>query len=87
LDLRVFGRGPRVAVWKITGVFMAINVSITATVVGRIASGGALHADSGESPRWQAPAQWHRFVRKTVRGTLLVDHDGVEFRSAKFHER
>ena len=64
---------------------MRINVGIAAMVVGRMAlitPGGALHAGSGESPRWQAPAQWHRLLRKTVRGTLLVADDGVEF----FHE-
>ena len=69
---------------------MRINVGIAAMVVGRMAlitPGGALHAGSGESPRWQAPAQWHRLLRKTVRGTLLVDDGGVEFRSAKFHKR
>jgi hypothetical protein len=59
---------------------MRINVGIAAMAVGRIAfitPGGALHADSGESPRRQAPAQWHRLLRKTVRGTLLVDDDGA----------
>jgi hypothetical protein len=69
---------------------MRINVGIAATVIGGIAFntlGGALHADSGESPRWQAPVQWHRLLRKTGRGTLLVDDGGVEFRSAKFHKR
>ncbi len=50
-------------------------------------SGGAAHAAAAESPRWQAPAEWHRLLRKTVRGTLLVDDEGVEFRSAKFNER
>ncbi|SRR5712691_4475475 len=69
---------------------MRINVTIAATVVGGIVFitlGGALHADAGESPSWEAPAQWHRLLRKAVHGTLLVDDDGVEFRSAKFHER
>jgi hypothetical protein len=66
-----------------------INVSIAAIVSGIafIAPGGPLYADTGQSPRWQAPAEWRRVLRKTVRGTLLVDDDGVEFRSAKFHER
>ena len=69
---------------------MRINVSIASTIVGWIAfitSAVPLHADAAESPRWQAPAEWHRPLRKTVRGTLLMDDEGVEFRSAKFHER
>ena len=49
---------------------MRISVAIAATVIGGIAFntlGGALHADSGKSPRWLAPVQWHRLLRKTGR--------------------
>lgn len=50
-------------------------------------SSGAAQAKSAAFPRWQTPALWHRALRKAMPGTLLLDDDGVEFRSAKFHER
>jgi hypothetical protein len=70
---------------------MKTNVSILAGVLGGIACIFPLElplkAAGSTSPRWQAPSQWRRFLRNTVRGTLLVDDNGVEFRSPKFHQR
>jgi hypothetical protein len=69
---------------------MKTIIGIAVTVAGGIVfmmSGGVAPATAAESPRWQTPAHWHRVLRKAVPGTLLVDDDGVEFRSAKFHER
>jgi len=63
---------------------------VLATVAGGIVfmtSSGAAQAKSAAFPRWQTPALWHRALRKAMPGTLLLDDDGVEFRSAKFHER
>jgi hypothetical protein len=50
-------------------------------------SDGALQASAAEAPQWQTSARWHRALRKAVPGTLLIDDSGVEFRSAKVHER
>jgi hypothetical protein len=40
-----------------------------------------------QAAQWQTPAKWHRTLKKAEPGTLLVDRDGVEFRSAKFTHR
>jgi hypothetical protein len=68
---------------------MSKNTGIALTVAGwrPLMSGVAAHTMAAESPRWQATAEWHRLLRKTVRGTWLFDDYGVEFRSAKFHKR
>ena len=36
---------------------------------------------------WETTAKWHRTLRKAEPGTLLLDANGVEFRSAKFNVR
>jgi hypothetical protein len=62
---------------------MVINVSVAATVVCGIAfsaPGGALQAEFGAS---LAGGFRHKLLRKSLRGTLLVADDGVEF----LHER
>ena len=69
---------------------MRTNIGIAVTVAGGLVfmtSSSQTYARAAESPRWQTPAQWHRVLRKAVPGILLLDDDGVEFRSAKFHER
>jgi hypothetical protein len=69
---------------------MRTNIGIAVTVAGGIVfmtTSGAAQCKAADSPRWQTPAHWHRALRKAVPGTLLLDDDGVEFRSAKFHER
>jgi hypothetical protein len=42
---------------------------------------------SAQAAQWQAPAKWHRSLKKAEPGTLLLDRNGVEFRSAKFNHR
>jgi hypothetical protein len=42
---------------------------------------------SAEPPLWQTPAQWHRSLKKTVPGTLVLDDEGLEFRSTKVNHR
>ena len=37
--------------------------------------------------QWQTPAKRHRTLKKAEPGTLKIDADGVEFRSAKFSHR
>lgn len=37
--------------------------------------------------RWETAARWHRTLKKSVPGTLVLNPDGVEFRSAKFNRR
>jgi hypothetical protein len=65
------------------------NVLVSAVVGGVFVLGSAtpLLASSSQSEQWQKPAQWHRLLKKAVPGTLLIDDDGVEFRSAKFNQR
>src|SRR5258708_40310236 len=67
----------------------SVNVSLAALVGGILAVGsnGAALASPAQSEHWQTPAQWHRLAKKTVPGTLLLDDDGVEFRSSKFNQR
>jgi hypothetical protein len=70
--------------------FMTKNIGIAVRVAGGMVfmmSGGAAHTTAAESPRWQVTAEWHRLLRKSVRGTWLFEVYGVEIRSAKFHER
>ena len=66
------------------------NMDIAVRVAGGMVfmmSGGAPHTTAAESPRWQLTAEWHRLLRKSVRGTWFLEVYGVEIRSAKFHER
>jgi hypothetical protein len=64
-----------------------ISVAALASGVLVVALNGAALANAAQSEQWQTPAQWHRFVKKAVPGTLLLDDEGVEFRSAKFNQR
>jgi hypothetical protein len=45
------------------------------------------NAASQNPPRWQTIAQWHQPLVKPVPGTLVIDGDGIEFRSAKLNQR
>ncbi len=42
---------------------------------------------SAQDLPWQSAGKWHRSLKKAVPGTLLLDQDGVEFRSAKLNRR
>ena len=57
---------------------LAISIGIAA---------GIAFAQSDGNQRWQTPARWHRVLQKAIPGTLLIDDEGVEFQSPKFHER
>lgn len=50
---------------------------------------GGLVAPAGPAPaqQWQTAAKWHRSLKKAVPGTLVLDQDSVEFRSAKLNRR
>src|SRR6266851_633983 len=63
----------------------SVNVSLAALVGGILFV--ASNSAAAQSGLWQTPAQWHRLAKKAVPGTLLLDDDGVEFRSAKFNQR
>jgi hypothetical protein len=41
----------------------------------------------GNAQPWQTQAQWHRLLNKDVPGTLILDDQGVEFRSSKITHR
>ncbi len=61
---------------------MRSSFKISATIVL-----SAVLANAAQSELWQAPAKWHRLLKKTVPGTLVLDDAGVEFRSPKFSQR
>jgi len=42
---------------------------------------------SAQAVQWQTPSRWHQTLKKSDPGTLALDADGVEFRSAKFSRR
>lgn len=52
---------------------------------------GSIAAITSLSParaqEWETPAKWHRTLKKAEPGTLLLEADGVEFRSAKLSRR
>lgn len=62
---------------------------ITRILAGLLLAGGASLAfpQSEALNRWEAPAQWHRFLKRATPGTLILDQDGVEFRSRSFTNR
>ena len=50
-------------------------------------SAGAASASPADAIPWQTAGKWHRSLKKAVPGTLLLDQDGIEFRSAKLNRR
>lgn len=58
---------------------MRSSLNIWAAICGAIAMPITSPAQTTE---WQASAKWHRTLKKAEHGTLFVDRDGVEFRSA-----
>jgi hypothetical protein len=40
-----------------------------------------------QAAQWQTPAKWHRTFQKSELGTLVLDGDGVKFRSAHLNQR
>ena len=61
---------------------MRSSVKISATIVL-----GAVLANAAQSELWQAPAKWHRLLKRNVPGSVVLDDAGVEFRSLKFNQR
>jgi hypothetical protein len=41
-------------------------------------------AQNGVVIEWQSPAQFRQLLKKTIKGTLLFDNEGIEFRAPKF---
>jgi hypothetical protein len=66
-----------------------LNISAAAVLGGILATAPnfAAPANQVQPAHWETPAQWHRLLKKAVPGTLVLDDDGVEFRSAKFTQR
>jgi len=52
-----------------------------------LSAGLHLAQASGDGPHWQSPARLHRTLKTAVPGILILDRDGVEFRSGKFSHR
>lgn len=71
-----------------------MNIWIKATAP-LLLTGGVLAATSAHrlnatppsSPIWQSAARLHRTIKRPLRGTFVIDSEGVEFRSAKFSGR
>lgn len=61
---------------------MRSSVKISVTIVL-----GAVLANAAQFEFWQAPANWHRLLKKDVPGSLVLDDAGVEFRSPKYNQR
>lgn len=61
---------------------LIISAVITTFGVAAMPSPG-----SAQTVQWQTPARWQRTLKKSEPGTLSLDADGVEFRSAKFSQR
>lgn len=59
-------------------------ISAVVTTFGVAAMPGP---SSAQTKQWHTPVRWHRTLKKAVPGTLTLDADGVEFRSAKFNQR
>ena len=65
-----------------------ITFLAAAVLQGLLSVAMSAEAPAATQPQhWQTPAQWHRLLKKAVRGTLLLDDEGVEFRSAKSSQR
>ncbi len=66
-----------------------VYVSALAPMCGLLftTAGAAARANSAKTEQWQTPARWHRTLKKAEPGVLLIDRDGIEFRSAKFTHR
>ncbi len=65
-----------------------IPFSIAGALAAILTAGsGRAFGVSDPATHWQAAAEWHRFPKRAVSGTLLIDNGGVEFRSAKFTGR
>jgi hypothetical protein len=48
---------------------------------------GVCFAQNSTVTEWKTTARWHRSLKKAVPGTLVIDRDGVDFRSPKFTVR
>jgi hypothetical protein len=44
-------------------------------------------AQNGVAIEWQSPAQFRQLLKKPIKGTLLFDNEGIEFRAPKFSRR
>src|SRR5215469_14376739 len=61
-------------------------VAATCGLLLAMASKTAFASPSSDE-EWKTAARWHRGLKTAVLGTLLLDGDGIEFRSAKFTHR
>jgi hypothetical protein len=74
---------PETCAWRI---LMRSNLTVL-TVLAICGIAATPNPSSAQTAKWQAPAKWLRTLKKAEPGTLLLDADGVEFRSAKFRRR
>lgn len=61
--------------------------SIISAVVTIFGAATMPSPSSAQAEHWQTPARWHLTLKKSEPGSLTLDADGVEFRSAKFSQQ
>lgn len=67
---------------------MRSNLIVLTFITITICGTAAIQSSSlAQTEKWQASAKWHRSLKKAEPGTLVLDGNGVEFRSAKFNHR
>lgn len=64
----------------------AVLTALTAIFAAASSSELAV-GQNGAAIEWQSPAQFRQFLKKAVKGTVLLDKDGIEFRSLKLSLR
>ena len=60
----------------------SLGIQMLSTMCGIIAAMPG--AGLAQNRNWETTAKWHRSLRKAATGTLMLDAEGLEFRSAKF---
>lgn len=63
-------------------VFSALLIAVLPALSGELA-----FSQNDTAIEWQSSAQLRQLLKRAIKGTLLFDNDGIEFRSPKFSHR
>src|SRR6202023_113935 len=69
------------------GSFMVYTTALLSALFIAAFPSEVVLAQNPPAIQWQSPAQFHQILKKPIRGTLLFDNDGMEFKSQKFSQR
>jgi hypothetical protein len=72
------------------GVFMVYtNAVLSALLIAACPAlpGEFAFAQNRLATEWQSPAQYRQLLKRAIKGTLLLDNEGIEFRGPKFSQR